>query len=50
MWINIPGLEPLHGKVAWTEQWKVRVEFDKPFHPAVFETLVNRLRNGPGPA
>ena len=43
VWLRIPGMEPIHAQVAWTEQWKVGLEFDKPFHPAVFESVVKRL-------
>ncbi|MEO6580138.1 MAG: PilZ domain-containing protein [Sphingomicrobium sp.] len=43
VWLRIPGMESIHAQVAWTEQWKVGVEFDKPFHPAVFENILARL-------
>ena len=43
VWLRIPGMETIHAKVAWTEQWKVGLEFDSPFHPAVFDTVVKRL-------
>jgi len=43
MWLRIPGMETIHAQVAWTEQWKVGLEFDTPFHPAVFESVVKRL-------
>jgi len=43
VWLRIPGMETIHAQVAWTEQWKVGLEFDKPFHPAVFESVVKRL-------
>ncbi len=43
VWLRIPGLEMIHAQVAWTEQWKVGLEFDRPFHPAVFDNVVKRL-------
>ena len=43
VWLRIPGMEMLHAQVAWAEQWKVGLEFDKPFHPAVFDSVVKRL-------
>lgn len=43
VWLRIPGMEAIHAKVAWTEQWKIGLEFDTPFHPAVFDNVVRRL-------
>jgi hypothetical protein len=43
VWMRIPGMEVTHAHVAWAEQWKVGLKFDKPFHPAVFENVVKRL-------
>lgn len=43
VWLRIPGMETIHAKVAWTEQWKIGLEFDTPFHPAVFDNVVKRL-------
>ena len=43
VWMRIPGMEVIHAQVAWAEQWKVGLKFDKPFHPAVFENVVKRL-------
>ena len=43
IWLRIPGMEAIHAHVAWAEQWKVGVTFDKPFHPAVFDSVVSRL-------
>ncbi|HEV2044922.1 MAG TPA: PilZ domain-containing protein [Sphingomicrobium sp.] len=44
VWLRIPGMETIHAKVAWSEQWKVGLEFDNPFHPAVFDSVVKKLR------
>ena len=43
VWLRIPGMESIHAHVAWTEQWKAGVTFDKPFHPAVFDNVVAKL-------
>ena len=43
IWLRIPGMEAIHAHVAWTEQWKVGVKFDKPFHPAVFDNVIAKL-------
>ena len=43
IWLRIPDMEAIHAKVIWTDQWKVGVEFDNPFHPAVFDSVVKRL-------
>ena len=43
VWMRIPDMETIHAEVAWSEQWKVGLKFDKPFHPAVFENVVRRL-------
>ena len=43
VWLRIPGMETIHARAAWAEQWKVGLEFDTPFHPAVFESVVHRL-------
>ncbi len=43
VWLRLGGMEAIHAHVAWTEQWKVGLEFDKPFHPAVFDNIVKKL-------
>ena len=44
VWVKFDGLELLQAKVCWLEDLKVGVEFERPLHPAVFETLTARLR------
>ena len=44
LWLRIPKMEPVHGKIAWVKDWKAGVEFDHPFHPAVFDSVVARLK------
>lgn len=41
--LRIPGMEAVHGQIAWVEGWKAGVEFDHPFHDAVFQHVVRRL-------
>ena len=48
IWLRIPKMEPVHGKVAWVKEWKAGVEFDRPFYPAVFEKVVERLKEEGG--
>ena len=43
VFLRFANMEAVHGRVAWTKEWKVGVKFDKPFHSAVFESLVARL-------
>lgn len=45
--LRIPGMEAVHGQVAWVHGWKAGIRFDQPFHQAVFDSVVKRLR---GPA
>jgi hypothetical protein len=43
VWLRVPGMEAVHGKVKWVKDWKVGVEFDNPFYPSVFEAVVKKL-------
>ena len=43
VFLRFSHIEAVHGRVAWTEEWKVGVKFDKPFHPAVFDSVVAEL-------
>ncbi len=43
VFLRFADIEAVHGRVAWTEEWKVGVKFDKPFHPAVFDAVVTQL-------
>ena len=43
LWVKFEGLEPMEARVCWTKGFAAGVEFQKPIHPAVFETLVGRL-------
>lgn len=42
IWLKLPGLEALHGRVAWTDGYLVGCEFVRPLHPAVLQMVVTR--------
>ena len=46
IWISIPGIEALQGRIRWVKDWMAGVEFDHPIHPAVFEMIHERMRRG----
>lgn len=46
IWISLPGLEALQGRICLVEEWVAGVEFDKPLHAAVFEMVELRMRRG----
>jgi len=41
--VRIAEIEAVHGRVAWTGALRAGVEFDRPFHSAVFDMVVGRL-------
>ena len=43
VFLRFADIEAVHGRVAWTEEWRVGVKFDQPFHPAVFDSVIKRL-------
>jgi len=43
VWVKFEGLEALGAFVCWVEGFVVGVEFQKPIHPAVFESLIQRI-------
>jgi hypothetical protein len=42
VWLKLPGLEPLHAKVAWMNGHLVGCAFEKPLHPAVLQMMVRK--------
>lgn len=42
VWLKLPGLEPLHAKVAWTSAHYVGCAFERPLHPAVLSMVVKK--------
>ena len=43
VWLRIPNMEAIPGKVVWAKDWDVGVLFEKPFHPAVLDMVIARL-------
>lgn len=46
IFLSLPGLETIEGKVRWVKEWLVGVEFNRPLHPAVFDMMKERMRRG----
>lgn len=44
VWVKFEGLEAVEATVCWVEGFSVGVEFLRPIYPAVFELLVERVR------
>jgi len=42
VWLRLPGLEPYHAKVAWSEGHYVGCAFERPLHAAVVEMIVRK--------
>jgi hypothetical protein len=47
VWIKFEGIEPQHATVFWVEPPAAGLQFDRPMHPAVFDSLIRRLSCGP---
>lgn len=41
--LRIADIEAVHGSVAWSGDGRIGIHFDKPFHPAVFHSVVARI-------
>lgn len=46
IWISLPGIEALQGRICWVKEWIAGVEFERPMHPAVFGMVEERMRRG----
>jgi len=46
VWVRFEGLEPLEASVRWLEGQCAGLQFSKPIHPAVFDLMAERLRQG----
>jgi hypothetical protein len=44
VWVKFDGLEALEATVCWVDGFCIGVEFLRPIHPAVFDLLVERVR------
>lgn len=42
VWLRLPGLEPFHAKVMWSQGHLVGCAFERPLHPAVLDMLVRK--------
>ena len=42
VWLRLPGLEPSHARVIWSEGHLVGCAFVRPLHPAVLQMIVGR--------
>ena len=42
VWVRFDGLEALAATVCWVEGFGGGLEFDRPLHPAVFDTLAKQ--------
>ena len=42
VWLKLPGLEPLHAKVAWSNGHFIGCAFERPLHPAVLQMMVGK--------
>ena len=40
VWLKLPGLESLHGRVVWMSGHLLGCEFVRPLHPAVLDMIV----------
>ena len=43
VFLSLPGLETIEGKVRWVKQWLVGVDFTPPLYPAVFDMMKDRM-------
>jgi hypothetical protein len=44
VWVRFEGLEPIEARVCWLNGPTAGLEFSRPIHPAVFDLMVERLR------
>jgi hypothetical protein len=41
VWVTLPGLEPRHATVVWSDQFEAGCAFVEPLHQAVFEAVIS---------
>ena len=44
VWLRLPGLEPCHARVAWSQGHYVGCQFVRPLHPAVLQMIVRNVK------
>jgi hypothetical protein len=42
VWLRLPGLEPCHARVIWSEKHLVGCAFVRPLHPAVLQMIIGK--------
>ena len=42
VWLRLPGLEPFHAEVAWTDGLHAGCKFAKALHPAVLQMIASK--------
>ena len=42
VWLRLPGLEPCHARVVWSEGHFIGCAFERPLHPAVLDMIVRK--------
>ena len=42
VWLRLPGLEPCHARVVWSEGHLVGCKFLRALHPAVLEMIISK--------
>ncbi|MDB5691353.1 MAG: PilZ protein [Alphaproteobacteria bacterium] len=43
VWLKLPGLESLHGRVVWMRGHLMGCQFVRPLHPAVLDMIVRTV-------
>lgn len=43
VWVRFDGLETLEGMVCWVDGHIAGIQYTRPIHPAVFQSLLTRL-------
>ena len=46
VWVRFEGLEPIEALVRWLDRQCAGLQFSRPIHPAVFDLVAERLRQG----
>ena len=44
VWLRLPGLEPCHATVVWSEGHFLGCAFERPLHPAVLAMIVQKAK------
>ena len=44
VWLRLPGLEPCHARVRWSEGHYVGCAFERPLHAAVLQMMIQKAQ------